>query len=372
MVSITKERNLIRISLFAEQPRPYTLDINTGVLLSQKGAPMKSSPPRFKNYFLDSPTTTLLNHNKSNANIAMFIICFLREWHFNIVALASQPLYLEVLQLCEKLQNISYKVTPHDLQWLRTAPNQIQDKDLPSIAEYMRQHPTYNLRDWYNDTHYARWCQKYNLVADEHLTEPMLRAMYNYRTPLIQENASRTAYYLAKGLYDFTQFAELGLSRCFRLINDYYNICELMGTAPAKGDFVRNYVEAKRSYQLRKQEFDDRAIEVFQRRRMSALSFEDDKCQVIVPLTAKEIIDEGEAQRNCVGRLYLPRVKQRDTHIVFVRLKNDPNHSYITCQVSTEGEIVQYLAYANGSPDSTGMKFKEKYQDHLYAHWNRD
>lgn len=371
MVSITKDRNLIHISLSTEQPRPYTLDINTGVFLSQKGSPMKSSPPRFKNYLLESPATTI-NHNQNTANIAMFLIYFLREWHFNIVALASQPLYLEVLQLCEKLQNISYKVSPHDLQWLRTAPNQIQDKDLPSIAEYMRQHPTYNLRDWYNDTHYARWCQKYNLVADEHLTEPMLRAMYNYRTPLIQENASRTAYYLAKGLYDFIQFAELGLSRCFRLVNDYYNICELMGTTPAKGDFVRNYVEAKRSYQLRKQEFDDRAIEVFQRRRMSALSFEDDKFQVVIPLTAKEIIDEGEAQRNCVGRLYLPRVKQRETHIVFVRLKNDPDHSYITCQVSTDGEIVQYLGFGNRTPDSMGMKFKDKYQNHLYAHWNRD
>lgn len=369
MVSITKDRNLIHISLSDEQPHPYTLDINTGVFLSQKGSPMKSSPPRFKTYFCDGTSTV---RNPSNANIAMFLLYFLREWNFSILSLASQPLFLGILQLCEKLQTISYRIRSSDLEWLRASGNQIQDRDLASIAEYMQHHPTHNLRNWYDETHYSRWCQKYNLVADEHFTEDMRRSMYNHRTPLIQENASRTAYYLSRGLFDFLQFAELGTNNCFRLINNYYHICELMGTTPAKGDFVRNYVEAKRSYKLRKQEFDDKSIEVFQRRRMSALSFEDNRCQVIVPFTAKEIIDEGDAQHNCVGRIYLSRVKEGRTHIVFVRLKNNPNHSYITCEISTRGEIVQYLAFGNRTPGILGMRFKDKYQAHLRTYWDRD
>ena len=51
----------------------------------------------------------------------------------------------------------------------------------------------------------------------------------------------------------------------------------------------------------------------------------------IVPTTLKELIDEGEQQRNCVGSYYNDSVSEGNVFIYFIRKKNEPEKSYITC-----------------------------------------
>lgn len=52
----------------------------------------------------------------------------------------------------------------------------------------------------------------------------------------------------------------------------------------------------------------------------------------IVPTTLKELIDEGEQQHNCVGFYYNDFMSVGNVFIYFIRKKNEPEKSYITCR----------------------------------------
>lgn len=96
------------------------------------------------------------------------------------------------------------------------------------------------------------------------------------------------------------------------------------------------------------------------------LYFENDTFVVRPLLTKEEFHAEAEAQNNCVECLYMEKVKKGETHVVVVRRKNDPDHSYITCEVNNRGNIVQYLMRFNYPPSSEeDISFKALYQEHL-------
>lgn len=96
------------------------------------------------------------------------------------------------------------------------------------------------------------------------------------------------------------------------------------------------------------------------------LYYENDTFVVKPLLTKEDFHKEGEAQRNCVERLYMERVYKGSTHVVTVRLKTNPNKSYITCEVTNNGLIYQYLAFGNSTPqDEASKNFKKEYQQHL-------
>lgn len=52
----------------------------------------------------------------------------------------------------------------------------------------------------------------------------------------------------------------------------------------------------------------------------------------IVPTTPKELIDEGKQQHNCVGSYYNNFMSNEIGFIYFIRKKNEPEKSYITCR----------------------------------------
>lgn len=96
------------------------------------------------------------------------------------------------------------------------------------------------------------------------------------------------------------------------------------------------------------------------------LYYENDTFVVKPLLTKEDFHKEGEAQRNCVERLYMEKVYKGSTHVVTVRLKTDPDKSYITCEVTNSGLIYQYLAFSNSDPkDAAAKNFKKEYQQHL-------
>ena len=50
-----------------------------------------------------------------------------------------------------------------------------------------------------------------------------------------------------------------------------------------------------------------------------------------MPTTLKELIDEGEQQHNCIGHFYNNSMCKGEDFIYFIRKKNEPEKSYITC-----------------------------------------
>lgn len=98
----------------------------------------------------------------------------------------------------------------------------------------------------------------------------------------------------------------------------------------------------------------------------AALFFEDENFTVIIPTTAKEFREEADYQHNCVFRLYYPKVKNRETHIVFIRKKNNINIPYITCEIGNNGKIIQYLErFNNCTTNNKALSFRAKYQQFL-------
>ena len=55
--------------------------------------------------------------------------------------------------------------------------------------------------------------------------------------------------------------------------------------------------------------------------------------------------------------------------LLFVRKKNEPNKSYITVEINTDGRIQQYLREYNHRPEDADNDFYRAYQRHLLTHW---
>ena len=98
------------------------------------------------------------------------------------------------------------------------------------------------------------------------------------------------------------------------------------------------------------------------------LFFEDDDFITIIPTNRKEFQQEADEQHNCVYSMYYEKVCKRLTHIIFVRRKNEPKKSYITCEVDNNGNIIQYLERFNKEvKDVDARFFKRAYQQYLYS-----
>ena len=64
--------------------------------------------------------------------------------------------------------------------------------------------------------------------------------------------------------------------------------------------------------------------------------------------------------------MYMEYVHDGKTHVVTVRRVNDPTKNYITCEVSNNGRIIQYLAKNNRQPSELdAIEFKRIYQNYL-------
>lgn len=99
----------------------------------------------------------------------------------------------------------------------------------------------------------------------------------------------------------------------------------------------------------------------------SFLYFENEN-YIVKPILSKvEFHEEAEAQHNCVERLYMEKVYENTTYIVSVREKSNPDVSFITCEVSHSGHIIQYFKRYNTSVTygDSAFDFKMEYARHL-------
>lgn len=87
-----------------------------------------------------------------------------------------------------------------------------------------------------------------------------------------------------------------------------------------------------KNYKLLKDKEQQKLIQKNQNKikELENLAYED-YC-FIVPTAPKELIDEGEQQHNCVGSAYKFSMSEGTSFIYFIRKKNEPKKSYITCR----------------------------------------
>lgn len=97
--------------------------------------------------------------------------------------------------------------------------------------------------------------------------------------------------------------------------------------------------------------------------------YEDEHFCIKTPTSVKDIKEEGERQRNCVGRLYTQSVVNGNTQIIFIRKKENSEKSYITCEVTPNGNIIQYFLACNRYVETESIE--EQFRFGLQAHINK-
>ena len=348
---IEKDRNIIRIFLDGSNS-PYTLDINTGVMLGLRGQPLKNTP---KPTELKEGFRTLF-HNHELTNLGRVI------WSIIDSHTATQYYthYLTALSVADRLDAIN---TPC-LNWNTYAYEQLNDI-FREFAEWTRTEG-FNWDECYlsnfeNWKKYKEFAKKFGKSAEGLNTEMINSLVRQYgEDNLTAELLDFYQYYLVRGKY--WEYHSHNLNNLIQ----YRIMCEYIGKKPEKvNNFMREYIETKLNYERNKEEYDKQRFAAVYDKVREMLTFEHGNLQVVIPTSPQDLIREGDRQRNCVGG-YVNTVLEGRSYVVFVRHKDNLDKNYITCEVQTNGYINQfYLAGNNWVRTDEDRQFRELFAEHI-------
>lgn len=155
------------------------------------------------------------------------------------------------------------------------------------------------------------------------------------------------------------------ITTIIEMVKHYYNYCmDLYGSVKVTANILSNFTQI--AY-LHEQWKNEHYAEVLKKNNDKPfLYFENGNYKAFPLLTREDFHQEAESQHNCVERCYLDDVFENQTYIVVIRNINNPDKSCITCEVSHDGSIRQYLTFANGRvTDQEQIEFKYLYQTHI-------
>ena len=348
---LEKERNIIRIYLDGSNS-PYTLDINTGILLGIKGQPLKNTP---KPTELRAQFRTLA-YNRELTNLGRVIYLVMNEH----TATTYYTQYLTALSVADRLDAINAPC----LNW-NTYSYEELDKEFREFAEWTKTEGfdwdschLYNFHSW---KEHKNFIKKFGKAAEGLNTEMIDILIRQYgKDNLTAELLDFYQYYLVRGKY--WEYHAHSIATLVR----YRGMCEYMNKKPEKvNNFMREYIETKLNYERNKEEYDkQRFANVYDKAR-EMLTFEHGNLQVVIPTSPSDLVREGERQRNCVGG-YVDTVLRGNCYVVFVRHKDNLDKNYITCEVQPNGYINQfYLAHNNWVRADEDKEFKELFAEHI-------
>lgn len=350
MYDIIKEKNLLK---FVLNEKTYCLNLNTGDLLGMCGNPLKNTPAHLQKC-LET------NYKKNTITTAIYFF----HKYYN-VPLHDMKKILNEIRTFDVLDSIGYKLSCNDLYANRSRIKFVQ-KHLKVFSKAFKENPETTLNSFYEDYYIELKCKDYNITVDDHFTTEMARSLIAHADTFSLEQIKWIKYYMQRGLYTFL---EDKIYLLFNKMREYFSYCEFLNMKPLKTDFLRAYAEVKNAYLINKKEYDNKTLQKNQEQYKNALFFEDENFITVIPTTKEAFENEAKTQNNCVARLYLPKVIEGTTNIIFIRKKENIDNSFITCEVK-EGKIMQFLKSYNRTPsDKDSIDFKEKYQDHLTKNW---
>ena len=379
--TMIRDKNMLRFT--SDNNKNYAFDINTGVFYGISNKPIRSLP---------TGMSTWLSDNKNGIN-ALYLLDSIRRhyWRYNthgrgtpnLIQIANH--FGKYFNLVDRIQSIGYVV------------NDSYDFDLASLdyvaehfkvfAKYIKALPEERkrncIRRFMSDMGAEIFAESYNLTINEYLNEDMIREIAEfcrrhpqYDTP---QYVSLIVYYMTRGLCEFLSSPEDRSDYIYRsgkgltYIYNYFRMCEALGVVPQKENFFSNYIKVIKEYQLNKEKIDNKKITDHYEK--TNLYFEDDNFFTYIPQNQEDFKREADAQSNCVYSMYMKKVMNHSTSVVFVRRKDAPDTSLITCEVANNGEIWQYLARFNHRvPENTPehdfyLKYKSWLNNNFKTEW---
>ena len=353
---IVKEKNEYRFTVEGKA-KPYVFDVNTGLMYGLRGGMLQNTP----NEVVKGLRST---------DVQSFVIQYLKNFPLGAIIPNTVAFF-------DKIDSIGVPYNWNNYHYVSRNMNFFCN-NFKASATYVREHAN-NLENccqqFFEEYKVLIFAETHHLQVDEHFTADMLDCLFyivereQYISPAHTE---RAAYYMARGLYDFFEGRTHDIGSHLRKFERY---TDALKTEWEKGDFFRQYIVARRDYERNRRAFENEKLKAMQMARKTVLEFETDLYQVIVPTTEEELIKEGRRQSNCVGG-YGDRIRNGNCNVVFVRLKNDPDRNYITCDVRVRSDgkpyINQFLrAYNSYNISEQDNEFKTLYLVHLLENWDK-
>lgn len=342
-MNFVKERNfIVAYDCFV---KVGAWDITTGQFIGKSGKPVKTVPSCFT--FQNLPSW----RRGDESDLAYAIYWYRREsfnnYNNEMGAHFEQLLSLGLFpsgtrSLCGKL-NLNKKI----VKYLKEENQGYYDP--VKVARYLTvtQHEQYlnTLPDWAKEVFS---CLIYNSYPIDYVKTALNRIINEHVEAMYE------GYNKANHIKDI-------------LVWYYKTSMEMFGKVEVEKNFLTKYAILKYlEAEYRNAHYNE---ELAKRNNKEWLYYENDTFIVKPILTKEDFHTEGEAQRNCVERLYMEKVYKGETHVVTVRRKSDPDKSYITCEVDNNGRIWQYLAYCNATPkEQDARDFRIEYAQHLKNH----
>jgi hypothetical protein len=348
MSTYRKEKNIIIISLNGTSG-DYRLDINTGVFYGIKGNPVKTCPRR-------SEIRSLFPYYRSdNGNNLEYVLNNMFNYCTSPSLFAG---YVEALQAADKLDALNIENLRLRNEWYVFLGQHIKE-----LVAYL------NENEWRDFPHFKRWVAFEKIRKDlgsagDLLTSEMYWRLTDNIAGITTEELGVCAYYLGRGKY--WEYHDGNVST----LTEYILLCRTMEKTPQKvNNFMREYCETKKTYELRKTEFDNKRIAMNYATHSKAWDFQFGDYIVVIPTCGQDIVTEGERMHHCVGS-YVNRVVNNECYICFIRHKDTPDTPYITCQVYKNGNIGQYfLAYDHYISSEKDRAFKSAFEVYLAEVW---
>lgn len=156
-----------------------------------------------------------------------------------------------------------------------------------------------------------------------------------------------------------------------KIIEHYYDMSMTMyDKVTVEKNLLSNYIKLAVLYKAYCNDHYDDILTA--KNNIPALYYENEDFIITPLLTKNDFHDEATQQHNCVEDIYMKYVFESKTHVVKVRKKSNPNKSYITCEVSNNGHIIQFLCANNiRIKNEQDKQLKNDYQAHLDNTWKR-
>lgn len=363
MANIVKEKNFLIFT--NNKGNTYRFDISTGIMYSTRGKAMASQPEGLVSF--------MRSYAFRGNSMLLGFLYHAHEW--NGIRYNDFSRFTDVMSIYDRLDAIGYydscNYSESEIKFLM--------ENFKKFARAYKADNELTVRDFISNYQEELFYQELKIKVDDYYTEEILRLVYNmYRNTLNPKDISiyrLIAYYLSRGVYMFFNNNPICSyrSNITNMFEDYFEMCNVIGYEPTKDDFFKQYIMVKKTYIANKKKYDSEKIQKHYEKHSKIWDFETDELFIYVPTCSDDFKDEGEQQSNCVYTMYLEKVLRGDTNVIFIRRKDNPKKSYITCEVTNEGYILQYY-YAHNryvpQTDKVETAFRSGLVDYITTHWN--
>lgn len=369
--NLRKEKNLVYFT--NSQGSIYTFDINTATLYGVKGKPIKLYNKEFQRA-CDNAWNNYYHSNNGDLYYCLYRLLYEK---------ADQERFQKVISLADSLTNAGIT------NFARYGNSILNDSKVEFILQnkklFFKIAKTMEDKDYdliYGKTLKEKIYNCFNLDKENEKDTEIYRVIlavcndYQYRNILSQKDIELIIYYLRRDdVYytfshiDFKGHLSIDAYRVKEVICDFIAKAKEIGYTPTKDNLFYQIAVVKKTFLLMQENRVERNLESLYSEHTKVWEYEDDTFKIVVPKSEEDFQNEANQQHNCVYNLYLEKAVEKQTHICFFRKKENPEKSYITCEIRN-GKVYQFLkAYNQRIDTDEDKKLLADFSDFLSQNW---